>query len=150
LYTLDLPIPKEGAQEKQIGWRFTGQIAACDISIDVEDAGGNSVNPQMIALGSGDLIPDVRNRLRAISNRPETDTYDLRLLSIPALGVEAIWLVPKNPKNEGPEEDFVYPCRAPAAFGLRPKPMKFGDFVAALRDVQEQNANKEEKRVKPK
>jgi len=129
LYVLGLEdlISKSIRGAKLSGWRFMGSLGGPDFSMHVEcDSRGKA--PALTELSHGPHITNARNAIRKIVKSPEVRShhYQLRLLTIPALSVEAVWL-----KSESGAADLMVPYLTTA--GL--KPMQFyplDKFLGAL------------------
>jgi len=129
LYVLGLEdlISKSMRGAKLSGWRFMGSLGGPDFSMDVEsDSRGKA--PALTELSQGPHITNARNAIRKIIKSPEVRAhhFELRLLTIPALSVEAVWL-----KSQSRAADLMVPYLTIA--GL--KPMQFyplDKFLGAL------------------
>ena len=115
VYTLGLKDLKarNGGRAKLAGWRFTGKVAGRDICVHVGHR-IRSKSPAMSRLTYGPDVTRARDAIRKAAKSPEVraHNYELRLLSIPALSVEAVWL-----KSQTGRHDLMLPY-FPAA-GLR-------------------------------
>jgi hypothetical protein len=115
LYTLgvkDLKAKNIGGA-KLSGWRFTGKLAGRDMCVHVGHH-IRSKSPAVSRLSYGPYVTKAREAMKKIVKSPEVraHNYELRLLSIPALSVEAVWL-----KSQTGKHDLMVPY-LPAA-GLR-------------------------------
>ena len=92
------------AGAKASGWRFMGDLAGRDVSVDVEC--GRAARPAATEFSHGRHTTSARNAIRKIvkSSEVKKHHYELRLLAIPALGVEAVWL-----KAGSNTQDLVVP-----------------------------------------
>jgi hypothetical protein len=94
-YVLDLKdvAAKDLAAARQTGWRFMGTVGGRDMELQVEHA-RRGKPPVMTEMSHGPHVTAARDAIRKIVKSPEVKrhNYELRLLAIPALSVEAVWL----------------------------------------------------------
>ena len=116
LYTLGLEDLKDKriGRAKLSGWRFTGKLAGRDMCVHVGHR-IQSGSPAVSRLSYGPYVTSARNAIRKAVESPEVRAhrYELRLLAIPALSVEAVWL-----KSQTGKHDLMVPYLSAA--GLRP------------------------------
>lgn len=134
LYALEVSALARGrglrAAKPQL-WRFMATIAGHDVSCDVSEESSRR-GPSMTSVSQGAHVAKARAAIRKAGALPEVKkkNFELRLLVIPALSVEAVWL-----KADDPAYDLTIPY---LTGGARLKAMqpcvaaKFLDAIHAL------------------
>ena len=112
------------------GWRFTGEVAGRDVGVHVDQGR----RPASTEFTHGEDVTIVRDTLRNTVKSPEVRKhhYELRLLSIPGIGVQAVWL-----KAEDGSSDLIRPylhCRLVRASRFQP----VEKFLAKIRREAEE------------
>jgi hypothetical protein len=108
VYSLGLDELRRGGglqNARLVSWRYfvpSASTAVTSAEVNVDASGGHS----FAELNSGPFSKNTRLAVETLMNDPRVaaQTYDLRLLRIPALYVTAIWL-----KSQSPEQDYVVP-----------------------------------------
>ena len=112
-------------------WRFMATIAGHDVSCDVSGESSRT-GPRMTSVSQGPHVTRARSAIRTATTLPETkkQKFELRLLIIPALSVEAVWL-----KAAGPANDLILPYLTGGARLKARQPYTAEKFLAAVQEL---------------
>ena len=122
---------------KPAGWRFlTGDLlddaAAADV---VQPSAGAAPAPQMTSLSRDPLIAGAIRAIHEVETLPEVQAgvYELQVLRIPGLLIEALWL-----KSPDPNASLIVPVltRARELQAMHPYPV--ADFLGIVRGMTAQ------------
>lgn len=122
-----------------VGWRYlVNQPANALIGGSVAAAAvvtGHEGSYEFSHLQHGWLASATARALAAAEKLPRvaSEAFDVRLLSMPALFVDALWL-----KNTGAGEDLVVPIASLSKKLLPDQPYSPGEFLNILRDLSEE------------
>ncbi len=112
-------------------WRFMATIAGHDVSCDVSGESSRK-GPRMTSVSQGPHVTRARTAIRKAATLPQVKLrrFELRLLVIPALSVEAVWL-----KAADPADDLTIPYLTGGARLKAQQPCAAQKFIAAVRDL---------------
>ena len=115
----------EGAKSRV--WRFTAELGGGDMALDVSHS-GRGMSPKMASFSRGRHVTQARNAMRKVVAWKEVKEhdYELRLLSIPDLAVEAVWV-----KSRSRMPDLVLPYTP--TDGLTKKQYRLDEFLEILK-----------------
>ncbi len=116
------------------GWLFlTGDPPDPVVATEVYEPGGGA-EPRVVNVSRESHHRKTRRMAEGVETLPETrgNDYKMRVLRVPALGVEAFWL-----KAEKPDEDLVVPFRSLDRDILTGQPYKSERFLERIRDLRD-------------